>query len=162
MKDWKSVIIEILLMVLPSCCVIPGLVYVTNNLLTDRYTNQPKSTTHLLNFVFIWGLLTLIWFEYTIILHAQGSIMPRYQIVLSSVIRKCVAFLDRKWKRRAEHWKHWMIRGCTSVTGLPISGKLWPRNYDIVKGDLQTIFRFSYLKVYKLITLGTKFKGEVQ
>ena len=28
-----------------------------------------------------------------------------------------------------------------------------------VKGDLQTIFRFSYLKIYKLITLGTKFKN---
>ena len=28
-----------------------------------------------------------------------------------------------------------------------------------LKGDLQTIFRFSYLKVYKLITLGTKFKN---
>ena len=29
----------------------------------------------------------------------------------------------------------------------------------IVKGDLQTICRFSYMKVYKLITLGTKFKN---
>ena len=29
----------------------------------------------------------------------------------------------------------------------------------IVKGDLQTIFRFSYLKVYKLITMGMKFKN---
>ena len=28
-----------------------------------------------------------------------------------------------------------------------------------LKGDLQTIFRFSYMKVYKLITLGTKFKN---
>ena len=27
-----------------------------------------------------------------------------------------------------------------------------------VKGDLRTICRFSYMKVYKLITLGTKFK----
>ena len=27
-----------------------------------------------------------------------------------------------------------------------------------VKGDLRTICRFSYIKVYKLITLGTKFK----
>ena len=26
------------------------------------------------------------------------------------------------------------------------------------KGDLRTICRFSYMKVYKLITLGTKFK----
>ena len=29
----------------------------------------------------------------------------------------------------------------------------------MVKGDLQRAFRFSYLKVYKLITLGTKFKN---
>ena len=28
-----------------------------------------------------------------------------------------------------------------------------------IKGDLQTTFRFSYLKVHKLITLGTKFKN---
>ena len=28
----------------------------------------------------------------------------------------------------------------------------------IIKGDLRTICRFSYIKVYKLITLGTKFK----
>ena len=28
-----------------------------------------------------------------------------------------------------------------------------------IKGDLQTICRFSYRKVYKLITLGTKFKN---
>ena len=28
-----------------------------------------------------------------------------------------------------------------------------------VKGDLQTNCRFSYMKVYKLITLGTKFKN---
>ena len=28
-----------------------------------------------------------------------------------------------------------------------------------IKGDLQTICRFSYMKVYKLITLGTKFKN---
>ena len=28
-----------------------------------------------------------------------------------------------------------------------------------LKGDLQMIFRFSYLKRYKLITLGTKFKN---
>ena len=27
-----------------------------------------------------------------------------------------------------------------------------------IKGDLRTICRFSYMKVYKLITLGTKFK----
>ena len=27
------------------------------------------------------------------------------------------------------------------------------------KGDLQTIFRFSYLKVHKLITMGMKFKN---
>ena len=27
----------------------------------------------------------------------------------------------------------------------------------MIEGDLQTIFRFSYLKVYKLITLETKF-----
>ena len=30
--------------------------------------------------------------------------------------------------------------------------------YKILKGDLRTICRFSYMKVYKLITLGTKFK----
>ena len=30
---------------------------------------------------------------------------------------------------------------------------------SIVKGDLQTIFTFSYLKVYKLITMGMKFKN---
>ena len=30
--------------------------------------------------------------------------------------------------------------------------------YFHVKGDLRTICRFSYMKVYKLITLGTKFK----
>ena len=29
----------------------------------------------------------------------------------------------------------------------------------IVKGDLQTICRFSYMKVHKLITLGTKFQN---
>ena len=29
---------------------------------------------------------------------------------------------------------------------------------NLLKGDLQTICRFSYMKVYKLITLGTKFK----
>ena len=29
----------------------------------------------------------------------------------------------------------------------------------LIKGDLQTIFRYSYLKVYKFITLGTKFKN---
>ena len=28
----------------------------------------------------------------------------------------------------------------------------------LIKGDLRTICRFSYMKVYKLITLGTKFK----
>ena len=28
-----------------------------------------------------------------------------------------------------------------------------------LKGDLQTICRFSYMKVYKLITLGTTFKN---
>ena len=28
----------------------------------------------------------------------------------------------------------------------------------MIKGDLRTICRFSYMKVYKLITLGTKFK----
>ena len=28
-----------------------------------------------------------------------------------------------------------------------------------IKGDLQTIFRFSYLKVHKLITMGMKFKN---
>ena len=28
-----------------------------------------------------------------------------------------------------------------------------------VKGDLQAIFRFSHLKVYKLITMGMKFKN---
>ena len=28
-----------------------------------------------------------------------------------------------------------------------------------LKGDLQTIFRFSYLKVYTLITMGKKFKN---
>ena len=31
--------------------------------------------------------------------------------------------------------------------------------FSSLKGDLQTIFRFSYLKVYKLITLETKFKN---
>ena len=30
--------------------------------------------------------------------------------------------------------------------------------FFIFKGDLRTICRFSYMKVYKLITLGTKFK----
>ena len=34
-----------------------------------------------------------------------------------------------------------------------------PKAGKTLKGDLQTIFRFSYLKVYKLITLGTKFKN---
>ena len=29
----------------------------------------------------------------------------------------------------------------------------------MVKGDLQTIFRFFYLKVYKVITMGMKFKN---
>ena len=29
---------------------------------------------------------------------------------------------------------------------------------NVFKGDLRTICRFSYMKVYKLITLGTKFK----
>ena len=33
-----------------------------------------------------------------------------------------------------------------------------PKPYNTVKGDLRTICRFSYMKVYKLITLGTKFK----
>ena len=32
------------------------------------------------------------------------------------------------------------------------------QNLDLFKGDLRTICRFSYIKVYKLITLGTKFK----
>ena len=31
--------------------------------------------------------------------------------------------------------------------------------YVKFKGDLRTICRFSYMKVYKLITLGTKFKN---
>ena len=31
--------------------------------------------------------------------------------------------------------------------------------HDRIKGDLQTIFWFSYLKAYKLITLRTKFKN---
>ena len=31
-------------------------------------------------------------------------------------------------------------------------------SFCIIKGDLRTICRFSYMKVYKLITLGTKFK----
>ena len=35
----------------------------------------------------------------------------------------------------------------------------WDVIKQIFKGDLQTIFRVSYLKVYKLITLGTKFKN---
>ena len=30
--------------------------------------------------------------------------------------------------------------------------------WAVIKGDLRTICRFSYMKVYKLITLGTKFK----
>ena len=30
--------------------------------------------------------------------------------------------------------------------------------FSAIKGDLRTICRFSYMKVYKLITLGTKFK----
>ena len=34
---------------------------------------------------------------------------------------------------------------------------IWLVNRSI-KGDLRTICRFSYIKVYKLITLGTKFK----
>ena len=33
------------------------------------------------------------------------------------------------------------------------------QNEAALKGDLQTICRFSYMKVYKLITLGTKFKN---
>ena len=35
------------------------------------------------------------------------------------------------------------------------AGKAWKGG---LKGDLRTICRFSYMKVYKLITLGTKFK----
>ena len=31
----------------------------------------------------------------------------------------------------------------------------------VIKGDLRTICRFSYMKVYKLITLGTKFKTTI-
>ena len=33
-----------------------------------------------------------------------------------------------------------------------------PTHWAFIKGDLRTICRFSYMKVYKLITLGTKFK----
>ena len=32
-------------------------------------------------------------------------------------------------------------------------------DYEGLKGDLHTICRFCYLRVYKLITLGTKFKN---
>ena len=35
---------------------------------------------------------------------------------------------------------------------------LWQKLLLLLKGDLRTICRFSYMKVYKLITLGTKFK----
>ena len=46
------------------------------------------------------------------------------------------------------------------------NGKQWSFNFKLMwtllKGDLQTIFRFSYLKVYKLITLGTKFNEKLQ
>ena len=34
----------------------------------------------------------------------------------------------------------------------------WIHYHKLIKGDLRTICRFSYIKVYKLITLGTKFK----
>ena len=33
------------------------------------------------------------------------------------------------------------------------------KSFNGVKGDVQTICRFCYMKVYKLITLGTKFKN---
>ena len=42
------------------------------------------------------------------------------------------------------------------VTACFSEGSLFLRS---VKGDLQTICRFSYMKVYKLITLDTKFKN---
>ena len=38
------------------------------------------------------------------------------------------------------------------------NGYRWKKSVSAIKGDLRTICRFSYMKVYKLITLGTKFK----
>ena len=47
---------------------------------------------------------------------------------------------------------------------ISLSPLFWLPKYKIctnfsIKGDLQTIFRFSYLDVYKLITMGMKFKN---
>ena len=75
------------------------------------------------------------------------------------------------------HWSLEIIRGACSIS----SCSLWNISHGIIrdswemavawvekaelqpdakhlKGDLRTICRFSYMKVYKLITLGTKFK----
>ena len=41
---------------------------------------------------------------------------------------------------------------------LPFFFKMGMKLSKELKGDLRTICRFSYIKVYKLITLGTKFK----
>ena len=49
-----------------------------------------------------------------------------------------------------------------SVACVTNGGSTWNvhngRTLVSIKGDLRTICRFSYMKVYKLITLGTKFK----
>ena len=52
---------------------------------------------------------------------------------------------------------HYFLQSC-NVGSLIILLPTQSIYHRFIKGDLRTICRFSYMKVYKLITLGTKFK----
>ena len=53
-------------------------------------------------------------------------------------------------------WATTLVTGLRFATGMIHNAKVI--SSMSLKGDLRTICRFSYMKVYKLITLGTKFK----
>ena len=61
---------------------------------------------------------------------------------------------------------HYILTACPSLHAISVFDKVYkwsPENMHIkstIKGDLQTIFCFSYLKVYNVITKGMKFKNQ--
>ena len=57
---------------------------------------------------------------------------------------------NNEWKKGVIKWGN-NDKNCVVHVGVSKS----------IKGDLRTICRFSYMKVYKLITLGTKFKTPI-
>ena len=89
---------------------------------------------------------------------SEGNHFPIY---LHLKIHKCVHTGEKSCSWTGVDPGFWNREGgankyCVHAAHIPSAKSLTAGVH--VKGDLRTICRFSYMKVYKLITLGTKFK----